>query len=134
DPMKSPFRWAAFVAIVAASSTFAADKRPMQVEDLFSFKRVAAPQISPDGNHVVYQVTSVSLEENKSTTALWVAATDGKTPPQAITDPKGKKDTNPRWGPDGKTILFESTRTTPPQLFTVSSDGGEPKQITSIST
>jgi dipeptidyl aminopeptidase/acylaminoacyl peptidase len=112
----------------------AAEKRPMQVEDLFKFKRVASPQISPDGKQVVYQVTSVSLEENSSTTALWLANTDGKAPPKALTDPKGKKDTNPRWSPDGKTILFESTRTSPPQLFTVSVAVGEPKQITSIST
>src|SRR5438128_1555394 len=131
--MKPSFRWAAFVAIVVASNTLAADKRPMQVEDLFKFKRVAAPQISPDGKHVVYQVTSVSLEENKSTTALWVAATDGKTPPKALTDPKGKKDTNPRWSPDGKTILFESTRMTPAQLFTVRV-GEKPIQVTNIST
>jgi dipeptidyl aminopeptidase/acylaminoacyl peptidase len=120
--------------IVFASTASAADKRPMQVEDLFKFKRVAAPQISPDGKHVVYQLTSVSLEENKSTSALWIAATDGKTPPKALTDPKGKKDLSPRWSPDGKTILFESTRPGTPQLFTVPAAGGEPKQITNIST
>jgi len=129
----------AFLSLVAsfvfvASPALAAEKRPMQVEDLFRFKRVAAPQISPDGGQVVYQVTTVSLEENKSTTALWVAATDGKTPPKALTDPKGKKDTNPRWSPNGKTILFESTREGTPQLFLVPAAGGEPKQITTIST
>src|SRR5580698_354324 len=102
-----------FVGLVAiitltATSSIAADKRPMQVEDLFKFKRVAAPQISPDGKNVVYQITSVNLAENKSTTALWIAATDGKTPPKPLTEPKGKKDGNPRWSPDGKQILFES--------------------------
>ena len=133
--MKSHLRLAAIAFIFASFANLsAADKRPMEIADLFKFKRVASPQISPDGKWVVYQVTSVSLEENKSTTALWMAATDGKTPPKALTDPKGKKDTSPRWSPNGKTILFESTRTTPAQLFTVSAEGGEPKQITSIST
>lgn len=131
--MKPLLGLAATLLLVAGAAP-AADKRPMQVEDLFKFRRVAAPQISPDGKQVVYQVTTVSLEENKSTTALWLAATDGKTPPKALTDPKGKKDLSPRWSPDGKTILFESTRPGIPQLFTVPAAGGEPKQITNIST
>ena len=132
--MFKPFRMYALIALFMVSPVLAADKRPMQVEDLFKFKRVAAPQISPDGKQVAYQVTTVSLEENKSTTALWVAATDGKTPPKALTDPKGKKDMSPRWSPDGKTILFESTRPGTPQLYMVPAVGGDPKQITTIST
>ena len=68
----------------------------MKVDDLFAFKRVAAPQISPDGKTVVYQVTTVDLKENKSTTALWLAPTDGRAAPKQLTDPKGKKDMNPR--------------------------------------
>jgi dipeptidyl aminopeptidase/acylaminoacyl peptidase len=112
----------------------AADKRPMKLDDLFAFQRVAAPQISPDGKHVVYQVTTVSLEENTSSTALWVVATDGKTPPRQLTDPKGKRDANPRWSPDGKHILIESNRSGSSQLWVVPAEGGEPKQLTTIST
>ncbi|HEX4608426.1 MAG TPA: S9 family peptidase, partial [Urbifossiella sp.] len=129
------FRLAAVVvAFAVAGPASAADKRPMTLEDLYSFKRVAAPQISPDGTQVAYQLATVSLEANKSTTALWVAATDGKTPPKALTDPKGKRDAAPRWSPDGKTILFESNRSGSPQLWTVPAAGGEPKQLTDIST
>ncbi|HEV3385859.1 MAG TPA: S9 family peptidase [Gemmata sp.] len=128
-----------FVGLVAlllstVSSSIAADKRPMRVEDLFKFKRVAAPQISPDGKKVAYQITSVSLAENKSTTALWIAATDGKTPPKPLTEPKGKKDSNSRWSPDAKMVMFESNRSGSSQLWVLPSEGGEPKQITTIST
>jgi dipeptidyl aminopeptidase/acylaminoacyl peptidase len=120
--------------VLFTSGLDAADKRPMKVEDLYKFKRVAAPQISPDGKRVAYQVGTVDLEANKSTTALWVAATDGKTPPKQLTDPKGKRDAAPRWSPDGTKILFESTRSGTPQLWVVAADGGEPKQLTDIST
>jgi dipeptidyl aminopeptidase/acylaminoacyl peptidase len=133
--MHPSLRAAVVAALLTPAALAAADKRPMTVEDLYAFKRVAAPQISPDGKSVVYQVTAVSLDENKSTTALWVAATDGKTPPKQLTDPKGKKDTGPRWSPDGKRVLFESTRSGTPQLWVVSAAGGaEPKQLTRIST
>ena len=127
-----------FVGIVIAlgalvTTSSAADKRPMTIEDLFKFKRVAAPQISPDGTFVAYQVTTIDFDVNKSSTAIYVAASDGKTLPRQLLDPKGKKDANPRWSPDGKTILFESTRSGNSQLWSVSSEGGEPKQLTNIS-
>jgi dipeptidyl aminopeptidase/acylaminoacyl peptidase len=122
------------LAMTLIPATEAAEKRPMKLEDLFDLKRIADPQISPDGKLVVYQVTSVSLAENKSSTALWLAATDGKTPPKAFTNPNGKKDTHPRWSPDGKQILFSSTRSGSQQLWVVGIDGGEAEQITTIST
>src|SRR5262249_40164497 len=108
--------------------------RPMKVDDMFAFKRVGAPQISPDGTSVVYQVGTVSLEDNKTTTALWLAPTDGKAAPKQITDPKGKRDASPRWSPDGKQILFESNRSGTSQLWILTADGRKPKQLTDIST
>ena len=45
------------VALSMLPDTPAADKRPMTFEDLIKFKRVAEPQISPDGSQVVYQLT-----------------------------------------------------------------------------
>ncbi len=122
------------LAVATAAAGSAADKRPMQVEDLFKFKRVADPQVSPDGKLVVYQLTTVDLDANKSSTALFLAATDGSSPPRQLTSPSGKKDTHPRWSPDGKTILFESTRVSPPQLFAIDLAGGEARQLTTIST
>lgn len=139
--MRSRFAPPALLLLVALVSAAAAPaaraqppKRAMTVDDLFAFKRVAAPQVSPDGQTVAYQVTTVDLEKNKSTTALWLAAADGKTPPKQLTDPKGKRDANPRWSPDGSQILFESSRSGSTQLWVVDATGGEPKQLTSLST
>src|SRR5262245_64272983 len=96
------------VLACALPAVAAETKRPMQVDDLFKFKRVADPQISPDGKHVVYQLTDVNFADNKTSTSLWLAATDGKSAPRRLTNAPGKKDTHPRWSPDGKRILFES--------------------------
>jgi dipeptidyl aminopeptidase/acylaminoacyl peptidase len=110
-----------------------AQPRPMQVTDLFAFKRVADPQLSPDGQYVAYQVANVSLADNKSSTNIWLAATDGKTPPKRLTS-SAKSDRHPRWSPDGKTILFESNRSGTTQLWTIDITGGEARQLTTIST
>ncbi len=125
-----------FLALLAAFLFIApatAQKRPMEIADLFRFKRVADPQISPDGKHVVYQVTTVNLDENKSSTNLWLAATDGKTPPKQLTT-TSKSDRHPRWSPDGKRILFESNRGGESQLWAIDLDGGEARQLTNLNT
>lgn len=123
------------VVLMSADLAAQTAKRPMQIEDLFKLQRVADPQISPDGKHVVYQVTTVDLKANKSSTALFLAATDGQTPPRPLTNPNGKKDTHPRWSPDGQKILFESTRSGTPQLYIIEPfRGGEAQKITNIST
>jgi dipeptidyl aminopeptidase/acylaminoacyl peptidase len=109
-------------------------KRPMTIDDLFKFKRVSDPQISPDGKQVAYVVGSVDMDANKIYSSIWLAATDGKTPPRQLTNAAGKKDGHPRWSPDGKNILFQSNRSGEMQLWLIGLDGGEAKQLTTIST
>src|SRR6478672_6013448 len=114
--MLRPFGWVLLVAGAAVSP--AAAGRPMTVADLFAFQRVGDPQISPDGKSVVYQVGTVELDANKTSTNLWVAAADGKSAPRRLTT-STKSDRHPRWSADGKQILFESTRSGDSQLWMI---------------
>ena len=43
-------------------------RRPIKVDDLFRFKRVSDPQVSPDGKQVAYVITTVDLAGNKAST------------------------------------------------------------------
>src|SRR5215468_63745 len=113
--MLRPFAMCLVVGLAAGTQAPAAG-RPMTLSDMFAFQRVADPQISPDGRSVVYQVGSVDLAANKSTTNLWIADTDGKSPPRRLTT-STKSDRHPRWSPDGKRILFESSRSGETQLW-----------------
>jgi dipeptidyl aminopeptidase/acylaminoacyl peptidase len=114
---------AAVAVLVFAAHLSAADKRPVAITDLFTMKRVAAPQISPDGKTVVYQVTTVDPEKNKSTSVLYIVATDGKGTPKLLTAGDGRA-ANPRWSPDGKWVLFEGTR----DLWAISTSTTSAKQ------
>ncbi|HMP16134.1 MAG TPA: S9 family peptidase, partial [Gemmatales bacterium] len=111
----------------------AADTRPMTVDDLFAFKRVSDPQVSPDGKLVVYVVTTVDLPGNKSSSNLYLQSTEPGAPARQLTT-TSKKDRHPRWSPDGTKILFESNRSGTNQLWVIDLAGGEAQQITSIST
>jgi dipeptidyl aminopeptidase/acylaminoacyl peptidase len=115
------------------SMVFAEGKRPMTVDDLFVFKRVADPQVSPDGKTVAYALTTVDFAGNKSSSALWLASTE-KGEPHQLTNVPGKKDRHPRWSPDGKKILFESNRSGETQLWVIDIAGGEAREVTSLST
>ncbi|QEL14117.1 dipeptidyl-peptidase 5 [Limnoglobus roseus] len=128
-------RFLLLLTVLAMTQSADAAKRPMTLDDLFKFKRVAEPQISPDGKQVVYQVGEIlDVATNKKQTHLWLAATDGKTTPRQITS-SGKADTHPRWSPDGTKVLFESNRGGSGQLYVLDlAAGGEAKKLTSVST
>ncbi|MBJ7498048.1 MAG: PD40 domain-containing protein, partial [Gemmataceae bacterium] len=115
------------------TATVATAARPMQVDDLFKFLRVSDAQISPDGFWIAYVVTKVDLDANKSSSNLWLADVAGKNPPKRLTS-TDKKDRHPRWSPDGKRILFESSRSGETQLWTIDIRGGEARQITNLAT
>ncbi len=107
-------------------------KRPLKLADMFAFRRVADPQISPDGKQVVYVITTVDLAANKSSSTLWLSPSEKSEPRQLTTTTK--KDSHPRWSPDGKQILFESSRSGEQQLWVIDLAGGEARQLTTIST
>jgi dipeptidyl aminopeptidase/acylaminoacyl peptidase len=107
--------------------------RPMTIDDLFRFKRVSDPQISPDGKAVVYVVGTVDdVGKNKTSSRLWLAPTSGGKP-RPLTNTT-KHDRHPRWSPDGRHILFESDRSGDTQLWVIDVGGGEARQLTTIAT
>ncbi len=123
--------WFSLLAIAVAAS--AADKRPISLDDLFKFKRVSDPQISPDGRHVIYVVTEVLFAENRTQSDLWLADTTGGNVRALTSTPKNER--HPRWSPDGKWIAFESNRAgSDYQVFVLPIDGGEARQVTTLST
>ena len=122
------------IAQDANQAAAAMTKRPITVEDLFAFQRVSAPSISPDGLWVVFASSEITdSRNNKSVSRLWLVPTDGSAPPRQLTNPVAR-DNNPKWSPDGRWILFESTRSGNSQIWVISPYGGEAKQITKIST
>jgi len=122
----------AFLLLALAPAAAADKRRPIKVDDLFKLKRVGDPAISPDGAWVAYTVGVVDLEANGSSSTIWLAPT-GKGEPKQLTTTT-KKDRRPGWSPDGKHILFESSRSGSMQLWAIALDGGEARQLTTIST
>ncbi len=102
----------------------------MTIDDLLAVKSVSDPQISPDGSLVVYVVSEIDREANKSNSDLWLVPISGGEPKRLTTAPGA--DSHPRWSTDGKTIAFQSTRSGSSQVWLLPLDGGEARQLTKL--
>ena len=107
-------------------------KRPFTIADLYKIKSIAEVKFSPDGSKIVFEVTDYVLEEGKSNADIYLMDANGSNLRQITSDPAA--DTHPRWSPDGKSILFVSTRDNGAQAWLLPMTGGEARQLTDIST
>ena len=111
------------------------------VQDLLQVKELSAPVLSPDGSQVVYTVRSIEERADKPGdylyhTQLWLAATDGRSPPRQLT----RGDANafsPAWHPSGDRLAFvRAERDRKPQIWVLplpGSGGGEAYPLTHYS-
>ncbi|MBR9977494.1 MAG: PD40 domain-containing protein, partial [Bacteroidetes bacterium] len=107
-------------------------QRPFTFEDLYAMGRVSDPQVSPDGESILYVVTYYSIEDNTSNSDIWKVDIEGTGSERLTTSPKA--DTRPRWAPDGSNIAFISNREQGRQIWTMKPDGSAQTRLTDIST
>lgn len=121
-----------FLCFLFVNPLIAQTKHAITMDDLLSFGRISDPQISPDGKTVAFVVKWQLKEENKSTSDIYLVPIDGGEV-KRLTNAK-VKNTNPRWMPDRKTIVFLSTRDGKSQICTIPVRGGDVKETSRIST
>src|SRR2546422_2259945 len=112
------------------ATTLVAQQRAISDSDLFAFRWVASPQISPDGRQSAYVLVTVNGKHDGYETSLWVVGTDGASAPRRLT--AGPRDGAPRWSPDGSTLAFLRNREGRPQLHLLPLGGGEAQQLTDL--
>ena len=102
----------------------------MTPELLHSFGRVGSVEVSPDKTHILYQVTYVSIPQNKTNAELFIMKSDGTDKKQlTITN---TQETNPQWIENGRKIAFLSNESGTSQLWTINPDGGGMTQVSHL--
>lgn len=123
-------------------------RRVMAAADILRIANVGDPQISPDGERVVYTVTTVDGSANATT--LWMVRIDNSSDPPTSRQPEQRRErnaptfpvnlllpsgwhaANPRWSPDGKRIAFLATADNRSGIWITSIDGGIPRLIAAV--
>lgn len=106
-------------------------RRPITIDDLYTIKLVADANIAPDASRVAYVVTTVDRESNGYRSNIWCVPLTGDREPYRLTT-GCRKDTSPRWSPDGTMLAFLSDRAGKNQVYVLPADGGEAWQVTDV--
>ncbi len=104
------------------------DTHPFSIHDMLAMEQLSGPQVSPDGDWIVFVIQKTDLEEDKGRKNLWLVKADGTELRQLTTHIEN--DSNPRWAPDNRTIYFISKRSDTSQVWRIRIDGGEARQVT----
>jgi len=112
-------------------------KRPMTFDDMMQMKRLGDTAVSPDGKWLAYSVTTVNLVQNTKTAELWLQAISGGEPFKVAVAQPG--DSGIQFSPDGKRILFLSSRDGGQQIWLAEFDPAtgatsNARKLTAIST
>ena len=76
----------------------------MTPEALLAMGRISDPQLSPDGEWILYGVSYTSIAENRSCRNLFICKPDGSCRKQLTR--YAKSVSNARWSNDGKSVFF----------------------------
>jgi dipeptidyl aminopeptidase/acylaminoacyl peptidase len=118
-------------AAVAAAPTAipAQQKRALTVDDIFAFKNVSDPQVSPDGQWVAYTVSQMDQKKDSSDTDIYMVPLSGGDAIRLTTS--DRPETSPRWSPDNRHLAFLSSRDGgKTQVWLLDRRGGEATVLT----
>ena len=118
-----------FLPTVLSAQT---ESESLTIDDLMSLKSVSNPQVSPDGEWVVYSVSKRDMDKDRSNSQLFMMPAAGG---EAI--PMTAKDTSAsdaQWSPDGKYLSFKASKgeDSKTQVWNLNRLGGEAVQVTDI--
>lgn len=125
--MKNHLLLLVFLLMGLSPVAFAQKGSSASFEQVIALRNVGTPILSPDGQHILYTVTSTDWKENGYDTEIWLAR-NGEEPFQ-LTRSNKSSSTSPRWSPDGKWIAFTSSRNDKNQIFVLRANGGEAQQV-----
>lgn len=123
-------KWLAAAAAVVLAAAPARAGQPMDPADVAALRWVSDPRISPDGERIVYVVSS-PREGERPGADLWMVPADGGPAQRFTTAPE--PDRHPRWSPDGRTLAFLSSRPDAEakfQVHLIPANGGEARRLT----
>jgi dipeptidyl aminopeptidase/acylaminoacyl peptidase len=99
--------------------------RDLTIADVAQLSRVSAPAVSPDGHWLVWQQRETDLAANKGRYDLWrLDLTVKGAKPEKLVAEADVNETSPAFGPDSRTVFFQSDKGGDDSIQSVSIAGG----------
>lgn len=108
----------------------AQQKQSFDYLDVFQLEYTDDPQISPDGNFVVYRRTGFNIMKDASRGNLWIVGTDGRSH-YKLTANEGNE-SQPRWSPSGDRIAFVSSTEEGSEIYVYWVNSGAIAKLTQL--
>src|SRR5687768_337641 len=89
-------------------STSLSPSRPLTIVGLAELPRLLDPQLSPDGQSLLYTLMRADWRLNRQVGHLWRQPVGGGAPLQLTNGDTGE--VNARWSPDSRSLLFLAAR------------------------
>jgi dipeptidyl aminopeptidase/acylaminoacyl peptidase len=114
-------------------AAIAADKRPINLDDMARIVDVSDPQVSPDGQWVAYTARTSNVAKDKRARDVWMSSWKGDRSIRLTTT--DDNESRPKWSPDGRYLAFLSSRCNSNdivQLWLLAREGGEAIRVTEV--
>ena len=98
--------------------------------DVFDLEWANDPQVSPNGNTVIYVRQSNDIMKDRTRARLWQINSDGSNHKPLLTGQTNAS--SPRWSPDGKKVAYVSSKGGSRQIHVLWVDSGTAGVITQI--
>jgi dipeptidyl aminopeptidase/acylaminoacyl peptidase len=107
-----------------------ADKPTFKNLDVFELEYASDPQISPDGNTIVYVRRGMDIMTDKSFGRLWILNADGSDHRKLTS--RDVSESRPTWSPSGDRIAFVSSTENGSEIYVLWVDTNQLARITQL--
>lgn len=94
------------ISFLICGNSIAQRAQNLELLDVFNLEYISDPQISPDGNRIIYVRNFKDVMTDRNLSNLWMVNTDGSQNRPLTTG--NQNDSQPRWSHDGTKIVFKS--------------------------
>jgi acylaminoacyl-peptidase len=100
------------------------------LQNVFDLEYASSPEISPDGNQIVYQRSFMDIMDDRVRSNLWIINSDGSRHRPLTSG--NNNNYSPLWSPSGDRLLYISTQSGSSELYIRWMDTGESAKITNL--
>ena len=115
---------------VLTAPAVSAQSAPFTLADVFELEWAEDPQISPDGDRVVYVRAGMDRIEDRRRRSLWVVGTDGGGHRKLTSSEQNES--SARWSPDGDRVAYVAATDEGAELYVRWMDTGETARLTQL--